>query len=492
MNDPRRATWWLILLPVLGLLMMGCPEDRPGFNDIVPPPDDDDTGVDDDDDSSQTNEVPEIFIDSTDPDLMAGEALAGTLQINLLVSDPDSEHVTVVVRFGIEGQDGPMFDATIVDSETNEVEVGGGPPLDHVPHAIVWDSASDIPTVAEDPSVELCPIDSDGNEGECVYVEFDDNPVVNTELNDLGAFCQPGHLEEMLWQGGEAMIPLSDGNCLNYQMSEPPSPDDFSAQFLLVLLNPNGEDVNFTVSPAIPPDVQGDDDDAAPDDDDVAPDDDDSAAPPPPPRRAGFGPVLNQAFGGNKWSPYRGGGSTISPPPALTCEPDLFEADVHNNNLNFEFRETIDDEDRLARGADLWALGEHVAIYVDDETPIDWDGDCADPSNPVEEGDLPAFGFTNCDLEEVVDVFDNNIWPTLTTLYGEPSDVDNNCRVTIFLSHRLNRLTKTNGDTSDDGRLVKSFAEPDIDLWAADLDLNPNSNEEEILFLYAPDPVGFC
>jgi hypothetical protein len=72
-----------------------------------------------------------------------------------------------------------------------------------------------------------------------------------------------------------------------------------------------------------------------------------------------------------------------------------------------------------------------------------------------------------------------------------PSDVDNNCRVTIFLSHRLNRLTSTNDDESDDKLLVKSFAEPAIDLWGSDLGLNPDSNEEEVIFLYSPDPVGF-
>jgi hypothetical protein len=59
------------------------------------------------------------------------------------------------------------------------------------------------------------------------------------------------------------------------------------------------------------------------------------------------------------------------------------------------------------------------------------------------------------------------------------------------LSHRLNRLTSTNLDESDDELLVKSFAEPEIDLWASDLSLNPDSNEEEVIYLYAPDPVGF-
>ena len=498
MNDPRRATWWLILLPVLGLLLAGCPTDRDDFKYGVPH-DDDDTSIDDDDDdsSAQNNVPPVLTVETTDPDLAGGEALAGTLEIGFTITDPDSEFAIVEVDFGVAGEDGPLVPASLVDEVENFVEVPGGPPLEDEPGTLIWDSATDIPTVAESPALRLCPIDSEGNEGDCYYVPFGDNPVVNTDVNDLGAFCQPGHLEEMLWQAGEALIPLSDGNCLNYQKSDSPSPDDFAAQFLLVLVNSNPDDINFTISPAIPPEIEGDDDDDdAADDDDSGPmDDDDSAAPAPAPplqqtRKAGLVPVLTQAFGASSWRDLADD-QAPAPAPFLTCEPDLTEADVHNNNLNFEFRDTIDDQARSARGADLLALGEHVAIYVDDETPIDWDADCDDPSNSIETGDLPAFGFTNCDLEEVVDVFDNNIYPTLTTAYGLPSDVDNNCRVTIFLSHRLNRLTQTNGTDEDDSRLVKSFTEPDIDLWGADLDLNPNSNEEEILFLYAPDPVGF-
>jgi hypothetical protein len=168
------------------------------------------------------------------------------------------------------------------------------------------------------------------------------------------------------------------------------------------------------------------------------------------------------------------------------------ESNVGDYHTSFEFRQTIEgDSVRQSRGGNLYALGEHVAVYVDEETPIDWDSDCSDPNNPIEASDLPAFGFDNCDLDEVVNTIDDNIWPTLTGLFGMPSDVDNNCRVTIFLSHRLNRLTQTNADESDDGLLVKSFAEPEIDLWAADQTLNPGSNAEEIIFLYAPDPVGF-
>lgn len=86
---------------------------------------------------------------------------------------------------------------------------------------------------------------------------------------------------------------------------------------------------------------------------------------------------------------------------------------------------------------------------------------------------------------------DQNISPTLTTLFGEPSDVDQNCRVTVFISHRLNGLTASSSDTEDDNFVVRSFAEPDIDLWERNLQSNPFSNEQEMIYIYAPDPVGF-
>jgi hypothetical protein len=497
-NYRSASTWLALVLAGLGFVLLGCPGDDDDFPRGVPD-DDDDTIVDDDDDSTivQNDTPPVLEIVQTDPDLSEEPAIAGTLEVLFTIDDPDSGEVAVRVQYGVDGPDGLLMDATLVDELDAELLIEEGPPMDAAIGMFVWDSAADIPAASEAPVLRLCPTDAEGNEGVCVDVDFGEAVVINTDVNDLGAFCQPGHLEEMMWTGGEALIPLSDGNCLNYQKSDPPSPDDYSAQFLLVLVNPEGEDMTFTISSAIPPDDgdDDDDDDFVPDDDDSAADDDDDSAPPPAPplQRAGVGPVLTQPVQGllrpNRYTGNRP--PPRAPAPMLTCEPDLTEADVHNDDLNFEFRSAIDQDGREARGANLWALGEHIAIYIDDETPIDWDEDCTDDTNPIEYSELPAFGFTNCDLNGIVSTFDDNIWPTLTTLFGEPSDVDNNCRVTVFLSHRLNRLTLTNSDESDDSRIVKSFTEPNIDLWKADLTLNPNSNEEEMLFLYAPDPVGF-
>ena len=39
--------------------------------------------------------------------------------------------------------------------------------------------------------------------------------------------------------------------------------------------------------------------------------------------------------------------------------------------------------------------------------------------------------------------------------------------------------------------LIMYFTEPEIDLWQGHLQLNPDSNEQEMVFIYAPNPVGY-
>ena len=71
-------------------------------------------------------------------------------------------------------------------------------------------------------------------------------------------------------------------------------------------------------------------------------------------------------------------------PANLTCAPDLTDADVNFDARNFFLRDELESEDRLTRAANLRALGDTVAIYVDEETPMDIDLDCSDPNNPIQ------------------------------------------------------------------------------------------------------------
>ena len=147
-----------------------------------------------------------------------------------------------------------MFNnATLVGEDSHIIGAEPGPPIDAHENAIVWDAGADLVGIVEQPVLQLCPFDDMGNAGECVLLEGDDDTIIGP--SDLGAFCQEGHLETGEWLNGEAVIPLSDGHCLNYQVTNPPAEDDYSAQFLLVFVNPSPEDAVFTISSITPPDL---------------------------------------------------------------------------------------------------------------------------------------------------------------------------------------------------------------------------------------------
>jgi len=512
----RSVARWILLLSSLGLLASGCrsvPDDfkRVALGDDDDAADDDDASDDDDsisddDDSSSTDQRAPVLV-VTDPH-EAPSVIEGSFPFEVEVSDPDSDGVNVTVLVSV---DGVVYNpATVAEGQPVDFTWPGPPPMVALAGPITWNSEADVLTNSETVSLQFCPVDLEGNAGDCVFwPEDDEATVVNGSTPTLGEFCQPGDMEDMNWAAGESLVALSDGNCLNYERNQPPQPDDFSAQFLLVLLNTNENDVNFTInwSSVGPPEsgLGDDDDDATPpgddDDDSAAGDDDDSAVAyrlPAMPRTNARG--LHQPTAAPAPANTLRGVSSASSDvefevpmednPMLTCVEDVTDADLHGSQSNFFFREDISENAaRTTFGARLRALGDNVAIYVDTQTPIDTDFDCDGViDEPSTAG--PAEGFDNCDLEEIVDIYDSNIFPTLTTLYGEPSDVDGNCRMTVFLTHRVNGLTE--GATSELGqnRILKSFAEPEIDLWELDLALNPGSNQQDVLYLYAPDPLG--
>ena len=362
---------------------------------------------------------------------------------------------TTAIDWSAAGADGVFQPASLADETGSEVAVDvAEPPMAGATSALAWDTATDVPISASGAALRLCPVDAEGNEGECVFVE--ELVVVNQATTWPGAFCQPGHVEGTDWVAGQALVPLSDGECLNFIAHDPPQPDDFAARFMVVLVNPNPEELGFTISPS-----------AALSTDTSPPPPDDAPPPPPPPLPA--------------------------PPPDAPrddCVPSLTDDDLHLDTRSFWLRESLDGPDATTRGATLRALGDHVAIYVDDETPLDLDLDCADPFDEVVYDTSPAFGFDNCDLAGVVEVFDVNVHPNVTGLFGEPSDVNGDCRVNVLLSHRLNRMTLTDSDPANDAFVVKAFAQPEIDLWEPGLPDNPYSNAQELIYVYAPDPAG--
>ncbi len=154
----------------------------------------------------------------------------------------------------------------------------------------------------------------------------------------------------------------------------------------------------------------------------------------------------------------------------------------------FRVRVNVTDEEWEEQDATLWALGEHIAIWVDNEVPIDWDYDCDGVVDEAHE--YAAYDFDNCDLVTVADIFDLNIYPNVTALFGEPSDQDGDGRVDLFLTPELNRMPVTSDDEDEQSAVLESYAEPAVDLAAYDFKTNEGSDEREVIYAYAPDPGG--
>lgn len=139
--------------------------------------------------------------------------------------------------------------------------------------------------------------------------------------------------------------------------------------------------------------------------------------------------------------------------------------------------------------ATLWALGTYVAIWVDDSVAIDWDEDCDGfPEHPAARN---SYGFDNCDLADIANIVDTNIYPNLVGLFGEPSDVNGDGLITVLITPVLNAMPTTSDTEEYWSQVVESYAEPAVDLEEFDSEGNPGSNEQEVIYVFAPDPEGF-
>lgn len=175
--------------------------------------------------------------------------------------------------------------------------------------------------------------------------------------------------------------------------------------------------------------------------------------------------------------------------PIVPRRDTLEDADVGSLVDIFRVRTEMDTEGWEPKDATLWALGDHIAIWVDNEVPIDWDYEC---DGLVDEADqYQAFGFDNCDLNTVADIFDLNIFPNTTALFGDPSDINEDGRIDLFISPRLNALPSTSTDEDLQATVLPSFAEPSVDLADYDIKTNDGSDEREVIYAYAPDPQGY-
>jgi hypothetical protein len=107
-------------------------------------------------------------------------------------------------------------------------------------------------------------------------------------------------------------------------------------------------------------------------------------------------------------------------------------------------------------------VGRKVAIFLDNEAP--------------------AGGYTDADLADVGNLFDDHLYPIDTLAFGEESDIDGNGVVLVLLTQRVNTLA----NPVCGGSVTVGY------FFGADLlprsSANPGSNEAEVFFGLAPDP----
>jgi hypothetical protein len=176
-------------------------------------------------------------------------------------------------------------------------------------------------------------------------------------------------------------------------------------------------------------------------------------------------------------------GVTASPPPPM---PDLAVGDTQE----FTVRDDLGNESSYEpTTGTLVALGDTVAIWVDNAIGLDWDDECDD--NPEVIDDNPSWGFNNCDLETIAGIVDSNIMVNLEALLGEFSDVNGDDRVTVLVTPVLNHLPQTSEDPDEHAAVFESYADPEVDLNEYDVESNPDTDYQEIIYVFAPDPYGY-
>lgn len=174
--------------------------------------------------------------------------------------------------------------------------------------------------------------------------------------------------------------------------------------------------------------------------------------------------------------------------PAM-APPPLDLDDVGSTEREFRVPNDVEDDSTYTLvDATLWAVGSTVAIWVDNDVPLDWDYECDGAIDQAHR--YEAYGFDNCDLQTIADIVDTNIFPNVNTLFGDESDVNGDGLVSVVISPVLNSLPLTSEDEDDWDSLVESYADPEVDLTEWDAETNPASDEQEVIYVFAPDPYG--
>ncbi len=103
----------------------------------------------------------------------------------------------------------------------------------------------------------------------------------------------------------------------------------------------------------------------------------------------------------------------------------------------------------------------------------------------------PSGGFTDQEYRSFGEQFDNTTYPTITSAFGEPADVDDNGRVIVLYSRAVNDLT----ESVEDGYVGGFFFGRDLfprtrrNVLGLDLGSCAGSNEAEMMYMLVPEPA---
>lgn len=107
------------------------------------------------------------------------------------------------------------------------------------------------------------------------------------------------------------------------------------------------------------------------------------------------------------------------------------------------------------------------------------------------QGAPPTALFPQTTLDSITAEFDNTTYPTDSSYYNKPTDIDGNGHIVLLFSGQINKLTPPN---SNGGFVGGFFFAGDIfpatDQGGGPNSFCPESNEGEIFYLLSPDPTG--
>jgi hypothetical protein len=114
--------------------------------------------------------------------------------------------------------------------------------------------------------------------------------------------------------------------------------------------------------------------------------------------------------------------------------------------------------------ATVQSVGQHIAIYVDNNRP--------------------ANGLTTAQYDSLRDAFDQKLYPADTAAFGRESDIDGNGIVIVLMTNVVNKMV-TATECLNTGYVAGFFYNADIDLSAAYL-----FNNGEVFYTIVADPTG--